>query len=84
MERRSEAMFDNSMTGAVGFALHEERLARARRNLLLSEAEQASTGKRTRCAWVRREVLARGLVTLAGRRAPSVTLARTGSEMLAR
>jgi hypothetical protein len=76
-------MFDNSMTGAVGFAMHEERLARARRNLLLSEAEQVIQGKRTG-RFVSREVLAQVLVALAERLAPTVTLSRTGTGMLAR
>jgi hypothetical protein len=33
-------MFDNSMTGAVGFAMHADRLARATRNLRLQEVEE--------------------------------------------
>jgi len=32
-------MFDTSMTGAVGFAMHEDRLAKAADNLRLSEAQ---------------------------------------------
>jgi hypothetical protein len=43
MERRSTAMFD-TMTWEVAAAGREERLARSRRNTLLSAAEQASTG----------------------------------------
>jgi hypothetical protein len=34
-------MFDNSMTGPVGFAMHEDRLRRAMANLRESEVEQA-------------------------------------------
>jgi hypothetical protein len=36
-------MFDNSITGAVGFAMHADRLVRATRNLRCLEAEQAGT-----------------------------------------
>jgi hypothetical protein len=72
-------MFDNSMTGAVGFAMHEERLARAKRNLLLIEATHARTGHRTHRACVNRERMAQGLVALAARIAPkTVTKPRTG------
>jgi hypothetical protein len=77
-------MFDNSMTGAVGCAMHEERLARATRNLLLSEAEQGIKGERTQRAYVSRERLAQGLVALAARLAPSVTMPRTGTDVLGR
>ncbi len=40
-------MFEN-LTDAVGFAMHEDRLARAARDRRLSEAEQARTGTRDR------------------------------------
>jgi hypothetical protein len=38
-------MFDNSMTGAVRFAMHADRLVRATRNLRCLEAEQAGAGR---------------------------------------
>ena len=33
-------MFDNGMTGAVGFVMHEDRLAKAADGLRIAEAEQ--------------------------------------------
>ena len=33
-------MFDNGMTGAVGFAMHEDRLAKAADGLRIAEAQQ--------------------------------------------
>jgi hypothetical protein len=77
-------MFDSSMTGAVGFAMHEERLAQASRNVRLSEAEQARTGERPRRACVSRDLIAQGLVAMAARIAPTVTKPRTGTGALAR
>jgi hypothetical protein len=76
-------MFDNMMW-EVTSAIRMERLAQARRNLLLNEAEQASTGERTRRHFVSREVLARRLVALAARLAPGVPMPRTGTEVLGR
>jgi hypothetical protein len=35
-------MFDNSMTGAVAFAMHDDRLRRAVANLREIEADQAT------------------------------------------
>lgn len=76
-------MFDNSMTGAVGFAMHEARLATATRNLLLMEAE--ATGKRRQkqvFAERSRAVVARLLIALARRimpLVPSVSTTSTGS-----
>ncbi len=67
-------MFDNSMTGAVGFAMHADRLATATRNLRLAEAEQARSGKRTRGNRVSREAIARRLIALATWVAPSVSI----------
>lgn len=77
-------MFDTSMTGAVGFAMHAHRLAQARRNVQLTEAERACTGCRPRRACVSRDLIAQGLVALAARIAPSVTMPRTGTGALAR
>jgi hypothetical protein len=66
-------MFDDSMTGAVAFAMHVDRLAQARRNMPLNEAEDARSGQRRRHASVSRERVALGLVALAARLAPSLT-----------
>jgi hypothetical protein len=77
-------MFDVSTTAAVGCAMHEDRLARARRNVLLIEAAHASTGERTRRYCVSRELIAKGLVALAERIAPTVTMPRTGTGAPAR
>jgi hypothetical protein len=76
-------MFD-TMIGEVAAAGREERLARAQRNTLLSAAEQASTGERTHRRIVYRERVARGLVTLAARLAPTVTMPRTGTGAVGR
>jgi hypothetical protein len=66
-------MFDNRMTGAVGFAMHEERLARAAKNLHLIEAERARAGRGTHVRGSVSVVVAKGLVALATWIAPSVT-----------
>ncbi len=60
-------MFDN-MTGAVGFAMHEDRLARAIQNLRLAEAEQGA--RRGRSRRIIREVIAEMLLDLATRLTP--------------
>jgi hypothetical protein len=65
-------VFDN-MTGAVGFAMHEERLAKATRNLRLAEAEQMAKRQREDGRRTYRATIARALVVLAARIAPSVT-----------
>jgi hypothetical protein len=65
-------MFDN-MTGAVGFAMHEDRLARAAKNLRLIEAEQASGGQRAHVRGSASVVIAKALIAVATRLAPSVT-----------
>jgi hypothetical protein len=51
-------MFEN-MAAPVGFAMHEDRLATASRNLRVIEAEQGAKQKRVR------QALARVLVSLA-------------------
>lgn len=66
-------MFDN-MTGAVGFAMHEDRLARATTNRRVSEAVQATAAMRGR-RWVSvRAGSAKGLLAVAARIAPAVTM----------
>jgi hypothetical protein len=64
---RSGTMFDN-MTGAVGFAMHEDRLARAIQNLRLAEAEQGA--RRGSSRRIIREVIAEMLLDLATRLTP--------------
>jgi hypothetical protein len=59
------------MAGAVGFAMHEDRLAKAMQNLRLSEAEQLRNGPRTGDGLVR-DAIAQGLIALAMRVAPGV------------
>jgi hypothetical protein len=66
-------MFDN-MTGAVGFAMHEDRLAQAERNQRLLEAEATAKGQRRHAGAAYRVVLAQCLIALAARIAPTVTL----------
>lgn len=58
-----------SMTGEVGFAMHEDRLAKAMRNQRLTEAEQLRNSARVGHSPVR-DTLARGLTALAMRLAP--------------
>ena len=68
-------MFDNSMTGAVGFAMHEDRLAKANRNLRLTEAEQVRGMVGATC----RARIAQALMALATRSAPTITRSETGT-----
>jgi hypothetical protein len=68
-------MFDN-MTGAVGFAMHEDRLARAAKNLRLIEVEQARGEQRAHFRGSVSVVVAKALVALATRLAPSVTTSK--------
>ncbi len=74
-------MLEN-MAGAVGFAMHEERLARAAHNMLLIEAKQAATGQRASDRSYRAS-LARALVALAARVAPTARQANPGTPALA-
>jgi hypothetical protein len=76
-------MFDN-MIWEVAAAGREERLARAQRNTLLSAPEDTRTGQGRRHARVSRERMARGMVALAARLAPTETMPRTGTGALAR
>lgn len=66
-------MFEN-MTVAVAFAMHEDRQAMAKRNLRLTEAERATKGRRASERRFGREAIAKGLMTLAGRLAPSIAM----------
>ena len=76
-------MFDN-MTGAVGFAMHEDRLAMAARDRQLRSAERARPPSRGKIGAACRATLARGLTTLATRIAPTVTRPETGTPAPAR
>jgi hypothetical protein len=71
-------MLEN-MAGAVGFAMHEERLARVVKNMRLTEAERVRPAR----AGSYRASLARALVTLAARVAPTARLSITGAPTLA-
>jgi hypothetical protein len=71
-------MFDN-MTGAVGFAMHEDRLARATKNLRIIEAEQTRVEQRAPVRGSANVVLAKALVSLATRIAPNVTTGRVAT-----
>ena len=74
----------NSLTGAVGFAMHEDRLARAERNLRLIEAEGAKVGRSSALPGsTYREAVANILMTLATHLAPTVVTARTRTGALA-
>ncbi|MCA1668237.1 MAG: hypothetical protein LC793_12755 [Thermomicrobia bacterium] len=63
-------MFEN-MAGPVGFAMHEDRLARAAKEMRLAEAEQ---GRRLTAGGGHRKVMAKAMSALATRLAPSVAL----------
>jgi hypothetical protein len=76
-------MFD-TMTGAVGFAMHADRLATAARNRRLAEAGQGSARVRRASAGSVRASLARALVALAAWLSPSVTRSHTANSALAR
>lgn len=64
-------MYEN-MSGPVGFAMHEDRLAQGARNLRVSEAERATNGQRARDRRSIRDAIARTLMTVAERLAPTV------------
>jgi hypothetical protein len=65
----SREMFEN-MAGAVGFAMHEDRLAQAAQNLRLAEAKE---GARAGVSGGYRAALATALKALAARIAPPAT-----------
>src|SRR4051794_14505062 len=73
LTRRRSAMFDNVMTGAVGFAIHEDQLAQAAARRRAKEAMRTCKVQRRVPSPVYREAMARALVALATRSAPSVT-----------
>jgi hypothetical protein len=74
-------MLEN-LAGAVGFAMHEERLARAAHNVRLIEAKRAATGQRAIDGSYRAS-LARALVALAVRLAPTVSQSNPGIAVMA-
>jgi hypothetical protein len=61
------------MAGAVGLAIHEDRLATAARNLRLAEAERTARARQAIASRPCREVMAGLLMALALRLAPSTT-----------
>lgn len=65
-------MLEN-MAGAVGFAMHEDRLAKAARNERLAEAERTARGRRAITRRPCRETVAGLLMALALRLAPGAT-----------
>ncbi|MEO8715652.1 MAG: hypothetical protein ABI369_11620 [Acetobacteraceae bacterium] len=73
-------MLEN-MAGAVGFAMHEERLARAAHNVRLIEATRAATGQRASDRSYRVS-LVRALVALAAPVAPTATQSNPGTPAL--
>lgn len=64
-------MFDN-MTGVVGFAMHEHRLATAARHRRLREAERARPPSRGKIGAACRAMISQGLLALATRIGPTV------------
>jgi hypothetical protein len=66
-------MIDDGMTGAVGFAIHADRLAQATRNLRLMEAEAATKRQQVPSVGERyRAVMEKLLIEVATRLAPTV------------
>jgi hypothetical protein len=77
-------MFEN-MAGAVGFAMHEDRLAKAAKNMRLVAIEQGRrhrSSEETHAEY--RAAIATALVTLAIWIAPSLTRSDTATRMMAR
>ncbi len=66
-------MFEN-MAGPVGFAMHEDRLARAAKEMRLAEAKQGKQARGRATKHEYRQALATWLIALAARIAPSVPL----------
>ncbi len=76
-------MFDN-MTGAVGFAIHEDRLATAAKNLQLADAKQGRQGSPSEARPVYRVGIAAALVALATQIAPTIAVAGGRTRLLQR
>ncbi len=76
-------MFEN-MTGAVGFAMHEDRLAKAAKNLRLADAERRQQGSREAVQKRYRAGIAAVLVGLAARIAPAITISGEQARMTSR
>ncbi len=82
MEEGSNAMLEN-MAGAVGFAMHADRLAKAAGNLRLQEAEAASKQQRRGVAGgPHRAAVATLLIALAAWIAPTVAQPHTSTPAL--
>lgn len=69
-------MFEN-MAAPVGFAMHEDRLARAAKEMRLAEAKQGKQARKRATGNGQRAAVAKRLVTLAIRLSPSIGRART-------
>jgi hypothetical protein len=76
-------MLEN-MAGAVGFAMHEDRLTKAAKNIRLAEAKHGRHGAPQGARAGQRARIAAALVTLAARIAPMVTLAGGQTRLTAR
>jgi hypothetical protein len=62
---RNMTMYEN-MSGPVGFAMHEDRLARAMKNVQVAEAVAARKSRSvTPRGWTYREPIAKALIALA-------------------
>jgi hypothetical protein len=84
MDERSAAMLEN-MSGFVGYAMHADRL---RQTVISARSAEAGKGHEQRQAHIPRqtcrEVVARALVALATRIAPTVALPDPSIRVLAR
>ncbi len=75
-------MFDN-MTGAVGFAMHEDRLAKAAQNRRLAQATQMKQPHDRSRSHVSRDGIAKGLLAVAERLGPRAAAPGTGTTIAA-
>lgn len=66
-------MYEN-MVGVVGFAMHEDRLAQASKNMRRAEAEQGRQARADAAHRGYRAAMGRIVLTLAVRIAPAVAL----------
>ncbi len=76
-------MFDN-MTGAVGFAMHDDRLTKAAKNMRLADAKRGRQGSPEGARARYRAGIAAGLVALAARIAPALAPSGGQTRMLPR
>lgn len=71
-------MFEN-LSEFVGYAMHDDRMLRARKDARVAEAGQAQPPSRGKIGAACRATLAQGLLALATRIAPMVTRPETGT-----